>query len=63
LEVASYEVPEYIVNAFNDWKIEHGRSYANNAYEEYRLRVFMKNFMMIEEHNTKNDETYVMAAN
>jgi len=43
----SYNVPEHIVEAFNEWKVEHGRTYSSNDYEEYRLRVFYKNFMMI----------------
>merc|ERR1712170_277153 len=51
---------------FEDWKIEHGKFYANAAEDSYRFAVFGDNHDFINRHNARfeaGEETYTVAIN
>jgi len=47
---------------FRQWMLAHGVTYNDLETEQYRFRIFKKNFQLIREHNAKN-EPYTMALN
>ena len=48
---------------FEEYKLTYGLSYAGEAEEAYRRRIFEENVRKIEEHNSRNDQTYEMGIN
>merc|ERR1712110_1161307 len=52
-------VPEYVIEAFSNWKVEHGKTYEGEEHE-YRLRVFMDNLKFIEDFYKGPKETYTI---
>ena len=50
-----YEFMKYIT--------EYGKHYETKAEYEYRLSIFKENVAHIEDHNSKDEETYVLGIN
>ena len=60
-------IPEGIIRAeWEEWKLEHGKSYRNQSEEGQRLEIFFGNKMAIAQHNARyhrGQETYLMKMN
>jgi len=60
---SSGAIPVEVLEAFAAWKVQYGKFYNSNDYEEYRMAVFYRNYEMIKSHNARKGETYSMASN
>merc|ERR1712013_570422 len=63
VSVSALSVEESHIGRFNNWKADHGKTYASIDEEEARFEVFMKNHASIEAHNANPDVTYTQAHN
>lgn len=50
-------------DSFNHWKAMNGKVYGGAAEANYRLSVYAANIEKINNHMSKSDRTYTMAAN
>ena len=55
-------VPAPVYDSFIHWKQENGKSYGTNSEEDYRLKMFAKNFEFIKV-ETKPEHTFTMKLN
>eukprot|EP01084_Bolivina_argentea_P197162 337909_1 len=49
--------------AFEDWKIEFGKSYSDLDEEAHRFLVFLDNWKMINDHNREGKYNFTMRLN
>jgi hypothetical protein len=49
------EVPHYIRNMWENWKIKYEKTYTVSEEDEERLRVFYSNVQIVTEHAMKPD--------
>jgi len=56
------EVPHYIRNMWENWKIQYEKAYTVSEEDEERLRVFYSNVQIIVQHNMK-DSSYTLGIN
>lgn len=47
-------IPPHVIGAFNEWKKVYGNLYQSPSENNYRLKIFYKNFKEVEEINSKN---------
>ena len=61
--LSQVEIPMTVVDAFNKFIVKYNKRYSAATDKQYRMKIFYRNYMIINEHNQDHHKTYSMEIN